>query len=79
VASAFHRAYEDLAPALGYRTRLDSARPWAEVPQTNRDLMVATVRALFFEPLGRHFLCLLAPTPTAPAETTDTPSKEPAP
>lgn len=51
IAQAFHEAYEDLAPHFGYRTRAASARPWAEVPKSNRDLMVATVRAVLFEPL----------------------------
>jgi hypothetical protein len=49
VAQAFHDAYEQLAPAFGYRTREDSAKPWREVPVRNRRLMVATVQDL----LGR--------------------------
>src|SRR5580698_3003320 len=46
VAQRFHEAYEALAPEFGYRTREESARPWAEVPEQNRRLMVATVRKL---------------------------------
>jgi hypothetical protein len=49
VAQAFHEAYESFAPMFGYSTRLESAKPWAQVPQANRDLMVATVRAVMIE------------------------------
>jgi hypothetical protein len=41
MAELFHEAYERLAPAFGYRTREESAKPWAEVPKQNRDLMIA--------------------------------------
>jgi hypothetical protein len=47
IARAFHEAYERLAPAHGYTTRKESAKPWSEVPKSNRDLMTATVLALF--------------------------------
>lgn len=46
VARAFHEAYERLAPDFGYRTREASAKPWADVPEGNRALMIATVRAI---------------------------------
>jgi hypothetical protein len=46
VASQFHAAYERLAPRFGYSTREASAVPWDEVPQQNRDLMVAVVDEL---------------------------------
>ena len=46
VARAFHEAYEQLAPAYGYRTREASAKPWRDVPVRNRRLMVATVEDL---------------------------------
>lgn len=42
VAQAFHEAYEELAPQFGYKTRKASAVPWADVPEGNRALMVAT-------------------------------------
>ena len=42
LAQIFHAAYEQLAPDFGYRTREASAVPWAEVPEDNRRLMVAT-------------------------------------
>lgn len=43
VARCFHAHYERLAPDFGYATRPDSAKPWADVPERNRRLMVATV------------------------------------
>jgi len=46
IAQAFHAAYERLAPDFGYETREASAKPWAEVPEQNKALMVAVVRAL---------------------------------
>jgi len=46
VAQQFHETYERLAPAFGYETRPESAKPWAEVPQQNRDLMTAVVANL---------------------------------
>lgn len=46
VARAFHESYEYLAPDFGYRTREASAVPWDEVPDANRELMIATARAL---------------------------------
>jgi hypothetical protein len=42
VARLFHEAYERLAPEHGYRTREASAKPWDEVPEGNRNLMIAT-------------------------------------
>jgi hypothetical protein len=41
LAQRFHETYERLAPAFGYETRKESARPWAEVPEQNRRLMIA--------------------------------------
>ena len=46
IARRFHAAYEWLSPSFGYRTRTESAKPWAEVPKQNRDLMIATVDEL---------------------------------
>ena len=46
VARRFHEAYERLAPDFGYRTREASAKPWDEVPEQNRNLMIAVVRSL---------------------------------
>ncbi len=41
LAQLFHEAYERLAPDFGYETRKASAKPWAEVPEKNKQLMVA--------------------------------------
>ncbi len=46
IARAFHDAYETLAPDFGYKTREASAKPWEEVPENNRKLMIATVSHL---------------------------------
>lgn len=46
IAIAFHALYEELAPAFDYETRQASRQPWSMIPENNRDLMVATVRAL---------------------------------
>lgn len=46
LAQLFHETYERLAPQHGYRTREASAKPWADVPEQNRALMVATCREL---------------------------------
>ena len=41
LAQLFHETYERLAPSHGYETRKASAKPWSEVPEPNRGLMVA--------------------------------------
>jgi hypothetical protein len=46
IAKAFHEAYERLAPSHGYETRKASAKPWSEVPEQNRGLMIAVVSEL---------------------------------
>jgi len=46
LARRFHELYEELAPAFGYRTREASAKPWYEVPQQNRDLMITVCTAI---------------------------------
>lgn len=46
VAQAFHEAYERLAPDFGYKTREASAKPWADVPEQNKSLMIAVVQSL---------------------------------
>ena len=46
VAREFHETYERLAPSFGYETRPESAVPWEQVPENNRNLMVAVVRSV---------------------------------
>lgn len=41
LAQDFHETYERLAPDFGYKTREESAKPWANVPEANKNLMVA--------------------------------------
>jgi hypothetical protein len=41
LARLFHETYERLAPSFGYATREASAKPWADVPEPNRSLMIA--------------------------------------
>lgn len=52
LAEAFHEAYERLAPQFGYETRKASAKPWADVPEQNKRLMIAVCSEL----LDRHAL-----------------------
>jgi hypothetical protein len=46
IARCFHEAYEELAPSHGYETREASRKPWAEVPDNNKGLMIAVVARL---------------------------------
>ena len=41
LARLFHETYERLAPSLGYVTREESAKPWTDVPNNNKRLMIA--------------------------------------
>jgi len=42
LAMLFHSTYERLAPKFEYETRLDSRKTWKDVPDNNRNLMIAT-------------------------------------
>ena len=46
IARQFHETYERLAPEHGYATREASAKPWADVPEQNKGLMIAVVAEL---------------------------------
>lgn len=46
IARAFHDAYERLAPSYGYETRRASAKPFGDIPENNKALMIATVSEL---------------------------------
>jgi len=47
LARRFHDTYERLAPEHGWETQESTrAKPWEEVPQHNRELMLATVAVL---------------------------------
>jgi len=41
MAQVFHEAYERLAPNFSYKTREASAVPWEDVPENNKQLMIA--------------------------------------
>jgi hypothetical protein len=49
LAKRFHETYERLAPQHGYATRKESAKPWDEVPEPNRSLMIAVCQSLIDE------------------------------
>lgn len=44
LAKFFHDTYEALAPQHGYETREASRKPWVEVPEQNKGLMVAVAQ-----------------------------------
>ena len=50
LAQRFHEAYERLAPSFGFETREASAKPWADVPEQNRALMIAVCDEILVEP-----------------------------
>ena len=49
IARAFHDHYERLAPSFGYQTREESAKPWEDVPEQNKRLMIGVVYNLLSE------------------------------
>ena len=46
LARAFHLHYEAFAPLYNYETRKESRVEWEDVPQANKDLMVAVAKQL---------------------------------
>lgn len=46
LARFFHETYERLAPEHGYETRKATAVPWEDVPENNRQLMIAVCKAV---------------------------------
>lgn len=46
LAQRFHEIYERLAPSFGYETRKESAKPWTDVPERNRNLMIAVCQEI---------------------------------
>ncbi len=53
LAQKFHETYERLAPSHGYETRKESAKPWADVPANNKNLMIAVCGEIL-EELKKH-------------------------
>lgn len=54
LAQLFHELYERLAPAHGYETRRESAKPWSEVPEKNRELMIAVCEEILSRTAPHH-------------------------
>lgn len=46
IAKEFHETYEKLAPEFEYKTRKKSAVPWEDLPEQNKNLMLAVVQSL---------------------------------
>ncbi len=46
MAKLFHDTYEKLAPEFNYETRKASAKPWFDVPENNRKLMIAVAEKI---------------------------------
>ncbi|TXS34969.1 hypothetical protein [Streptomyces sp. OR43] len=53
IARRFHETYEELAPDHGYTTREASRKPWSDVPDQNKNLMIAVVSQLLAEGVVR--------------------------
>ena len=46
LARFFHDTYERLAPQFEYRSRKETNVPWEQVPENNKQLMIATATAV---------------------------------
>jgi hypothetical protein len=49
MAKRFHDAYEHFAPLFGYETRAETKGEWEQLPENNKDLMVAVIRNVLIE------------------------------
>jgi hypothetical protein len=58
LAQFFHNTYERLAPSHGYETRKELTKPWAEVPEQNKNLMIAVAREVLCMLYGEEFVGL---------------------
>lgn len=70
VARQFHETYERLAPAHGYATREASAKPWEQVPEQNRGLMIAVAAELLADWQQAEWRQAFVPIPPQPAAPT---------
>lgn len=52
LAKRMHEAYEDLAPKHGWATQERSRKPWEEVPEANRQLMIEVMRQVMLPALA---------------------------
>lgn len=46
MAKMFHDKYEKLAPSFGYKTRKATAKSWFEIPDNNKNLMIAVAQEI---------------------------------
>jgi len=44
VAAKFHEVYERLAPSFGYQTRPETRKDWVDLPEGNKQLMMAVAK-----------------------------------
>jgi hypothetical protein len=72
LAQRFHDTYERLAPSYGWETQRESAVEWTDVPQRNRDLMIAVVREITDE-LKQQVFAALNPPAGLPESGEETP------
>jgi len=54
LAKFFHEQYEELAPTFAYETRKASAVAWEDVPENNKQLMIAVCARVMLRELGRR-------------------------
>jgi hypothetical protein len=52
LARYFHETYERLAPEFSYKTREASAVPWDDVPDNNKQLMIAVAERVIRRFMG---------------------------
>ena len=48
LAKLFHEIYKELAPNFNYKTKKASAKPWSNVPENNKNLMIAVATKILF-------------------------------
>jgi len=46
LAETFHRVYEKLAPKFGYKTRKRTRKHWDDLPENNKELMIAVAQVV---------------------------------
>ena len=61
IAQRFHEVYEQLAPSYGWKTQPESRVSWDELPPSQRELMVATVKRVLDESALRPSLATPIP------------------
>ena len=54
LAKKFHETYERLASSFDYETRKESAVSWSEVPENNKELMIAVCKEILEKQQAIH-------------------------